>query len=123
MVLEVVLRDGLAQKGVALLGSVAVERLAGGFVVDGPVEGGDHGGGERLGDVADAEADDLRLGMGLLMGLDAMGDFGEQIGCLNLQVVFIDADHSISPWLVDGNYTISDARRHEIVWYNVRKGF
>ena len=100
-----------------------MERLAGRLVVDGLVEGGDHGGRERLGDVADAEADDLRLGMGLLVGLDAMGDFGEQIGCLNLQVVFIDADHSISPWLVGGNYTISDARRHEIVWYNVRKGF
>ena len=44
-----------------------MERLAGGLVVDGPVEGGDYGGGERLGDVADAEADDFRLGIGLLV--------------------------------------------------------
>ena len=78
-VLEVVLCDGFAQEGVALLRTVAAERLAGGLVVDGPVEGGDDGRGERLGDVADAEADDLRAGVGVLVGLDAVGDLGEKV--------------------------------------------
>ena len=91
--LEVVLRDGLAEEVITLLGTVAAERLARGLVVHGAVHRGDHGGREGLGDVADAEADHLRLRVRVLVGLDAVGDFGEQVRSLYLQVVFIDANH------------------------------
>ena len=57
--LEVVLGDRLAQEVVALLGAVAVERVAAGHLVDGLVHRLDDRGRQRLGDVADAHADDL----------------------------------------------------------------
>ena len=78
-----------------------MEVLARTLIVDGLVHGRDHGWGEGLGDVADAEADDLRLGVGLLVGLDAVGDFGEQVAGLDLQVVFIDADHRWTPFSLE----------------------
>ena len=59
----VVLADRLDQEVVALLGAVAVERLALAHLVDRGVHRLDDRGRERLGDVADAEADHLRVGM------------------------------------------------------------
>jgi hypothetical protein len=49
--------------------------------------------GQRFGHVADAEADDLLVRIGLLKSVHAPGDVGEKIGGFQLQIVFIDADH------------------------------
>jgi len=59
------------------------------------VEGGGADGRERLGDVADAEADDGLLRIRGDVGADALGDVGEEIGGLELGVVFVDADHGV----------------------------
>lgn len=58
---KVVLHYRLAQEHVALLRAVAVESLLGGHVVHGLVHGLDHRRAERLGYVADTEADDVAL--------------------------------------------------------------
>jgi hypothetical protein len=57
------------------------------------MKSGDHGLGQRFGHVADAEADDLLVRVGLLKGVHAPGDVGEKIGGFQLQIIFIDADH------------------------------
>ena len=54
----VVLRDGVAEERVALLGAVAFERRALRHLVGGGVQRLNAHGRERFGDVADAEADD-----------------------------------------------------------------
>ena len=90
------LGDGVAQKGVALLGPIAVEGLGGGEVVYGGVHGGDDGRGERAGDVADAHLDEARVGVRFLVGGGAPGDFREQVAAGQLLVVAIDAGHGAS---------------------------
>ena len=85
--LEVVLQDGLAQEVVALLGSVATEAVGGGHLVNGTVHGLDDGGAERLGDVADAERDDVGLGVHHTEGVDLLGDVGEEVVLLEVQEV------------------------------------
>ena len=57
------------------------------------MERGGADGGQRLGDVADAEADDGFVGVRGDVGADTLGDVGEKIGGLELGVVFVDADH------------------------------
>jgi len=84
---EVVLQDGFAQKIVALLRTVAAEALGGGHLVNSLVHGFDDGGTERLGDVADAEGDDVSLGVHHLEGVDLLGDVGKQIIVLEVQKV------------------------------------
>ena len=91
--LVVVPGDGLAQEGVALVGTVALEGLALGHLVGGGVERGDAHRRQRLGDVTDAEADEGPAGIGLLERGDAAGDVSEKIRRLELGVVFVDADH------------------------------
>ena len=63
------------------------------LVVHRPVERGDDRRRERLGDVADAEADDLRLGVGGLVGGDSVGDLREKVGGLDLRIVLVDVQH------------------------------
>ena len=90
---EVELGDLLAQEGVALLGSVAVEVRARRLVIDGLVHRRDDGRGERLGDVPDSEADDFRLRVLRLVRRHAVGDFGEEIGRLDFRVVWVNLQH------------------------------
>ena len=66
-----------------------MEGLAGGLVVDGPVHRGDDGRGERLRDVADSKTDYLRAGVILLVGGDAVRYLGEEVGRLDVRVVFV----------------------------------
>ena len=89
------LGNRLAQEGVALFGTVAMEGFAAAFVVHGLVHGREHGRRKRFGDVADAQADDFGVGVFGLIFRDAMRDFGEKVGGLNLQVVLVDADHFV----------------------------
>ena len=84
---EVVLRDGLAQEVVALLRAVAMKSAGSGHLVDGLVHGLSDSRAQGLGDVANAERDDIRLGVHHLKGIHLLGDVGEQIVRLEVQEV------------------------------------
>ncbi len=91
--LEILGRDFLPQELVALLGAVAAEGGGIRHLVHRLVKGPDAGRGQGSGHVADAELDDVRRGVGLLVGRHAPGDLGEQVGGLELQVILVDSDH------------------------------
>ena len=88
--------DGLAEEGVALLRAVALEGGALGHFVRRGVHRLDAHGRERFGDVTDAEADDGLRRIGGNVGAHALGDIAEEIGGLELGVVFVDANHGRS---------------------------
>ena len=75
----VVVHDGLAQEGVALFGSVAAEGFGDSHFIDGAVHGCDAGRRQGARHIADAQADDVALGMGFAESLHAVGDGGEEI--------------------------------------------
>jgi hypothetical protein len=85
--------DRLDQEVVALLRAVAAERLAPRHLVDRRVHRLDDRRREWLGDVADAEPDDVGVGVRGLVGADAAPDLGEQIACGQLGVMLVDARH------------------------------
>ena len=90
-VAKIILRDGGAQPFVALFRAVAVERLAHGHFVHGLVHGGDDGGRQRLGHVADAAADEAFGGFGIRVAkrLHAPADFGKQITGFELEIIVV----------------------------------
>ena len=92
---EVVFQDGIAQEVVTLLGPVAAETLLVGHLVGGLVHGLDDGGAEGLGDVADAQRDDVGFGMDGLEGIHLLGDVGEQVVVRQFQEVFVYESHSV----------------------------
>ena len=67
--------------------------LASRFVIYSLVHRRDDGRGERLGDIADAEANDFRIWVRRLVGGDAMRNLREKIACLYLPVVFVYVYH------------------------------
>ena len=87
---EVVLYDSLPEPDVSLLGTIAVEGLLMGHIVDGLVHSVDDGGAEGLRDVADAEADDVGLGVHGLVGVDLLGNVGEEVVLLQFKEVFVN---------------------------------
>ena len=76
---EVVLEDGLTQEGVALFRTVAVEPFGSSHLGRCLMHGLDDSRTKRLGHVADAEGDDVCLGMHHLEGIHLFGDVSEQI--------------------------------------------
>ena len=85
--------DQIAEERVALLGAVALEGGAVGHFFGATLERINANLRQGLGDIADAKADDGFIGVGLSVGRHALGDVGEQIGRLQFQVIFVDADH------------------------------
>lgn len=61
-----------------------------GHIVDGLVHSFDDGGAEGLRDVADAEADDVGLGVHGLVGVDLLGNVGEEVVLLQFKEVFVN---------------------------------
>ena len=86
---EVVFQDGLTQEVVALLGTVATEALGCGHLIDSFVHGLGDCGTQGLGDIADAEADDIGTRVHHLEGIDLLGNVGEQVVLLQVQEVDI----------------------------------
>ena len=70
-----------------------MEALAAAHLIDGRFHGVAAGFWQRLGDVADAEADDRRLRVGLAEGLHPPGDLWKQVASLELEVVAVDLGH------------------------------
>ncbi len=95
--LEILPGDRFAQKAVPLFGAVPAEGLRSGHFVHRPVQRLDAGPGQRAGDVADPQFDDLAAGAGRLERGDPPGDLREQVGRLEFQVMLVDMDHVRPP--------------------------
>ena len=85
----------LAQEGISLFRAVAVEIRAPSLVIHRPMHRLHNRRRQWFGDVAYAQADDLRGRIGALVGRYAMGDFSEQIACLYLAIIFVDVQHNM----------------------------
>ena len=99
--LIIVFGNGLAQEIVALFGPIAAERRAFGQLVDGRMHRLNHGGGKRFGDVADAQANDVRGRVLVAECLHPPADFRKQVAGGQLEIMLIDIGHnrlSKKPW-------------------------
>ena len=76
---EVVLQDGITQEIVTLLRTVAAESLTGGHLVGSLMNGFNHGGCQRLGNITDAKTDYINLRVGGLEGIHLLGNISEQV--------------------------------------------
>src|SRR5690606_15614313 len=85
--------NGLAQESISLFRTVAMKAFSGAHLVDRSMHGVAAGLGQRLGDVANAEADNRALRIGLLKRGHALADVGKKVRRLELEVVFVDANH------------------------------
>ena len=86
----VVADECFVQKIVALLVAVAVESLLLGLVFNRRVQCVDDRRNERTGNVADAEADDVRFRMRRGILADLARDGGEQIALLEIVIIGVD---------------------------------
>ena len=86
---EIVFDDGFAQKGVALFGPVAAEAFGRSRLFRRLAERVDAGFRERARDVADAEADDLRVGPRRLERFDFFRDVGEKVASGQFQIILV----------------------------------
>ena len=92
---RVIPADSVAQELIALLaGNIAVERTLVALLLNGLVHGLRHGRCQRQGDVADAQTDDVCLGMGLLVVGYLVGNGAEQIALVQLGVMRIQLHDS-----------------------------
>ena len=93
---ELVVDDCLAEELVALLGPVAFEGLATGHFLNAIVHRLNHGGGQRLGYIADATADDAGGLVRIFSGINPhpAGDFREQVTGFELEEIGIDRGHA-----------------------------
>ena len=92
---EIVFDDGLAQELIAVLRTVAAERLGAAHLVHGAVQCFDDGGCQGSSDVTDAHADDGGFGVCLLIGCDFLGDVRKKIVLLEFQEVFVESYHDL----------------------------
>ena len=67
--------------------AITTEALGGSHLVNSLVHGLGDGRTQRLGNVADAEADDVGTWVHHLKGIDLLGDVGEQVVLLEVQKV------------------------------------
>ena len=90
-VAKIVLRDGMPQPLIALFRAIAFERLAPSHFIHRPVHGGDDGGRQRLGHVADAAADEALGGLGIRVAkrLHAPADFREKITGFEFEIIVV----------------------------------
>jgi len=94
-VARVIPADSVTQELIALLtGNIAVERTLVALLLNGLVHGLRHGCRQRQGDVADAQTDDVCLGMGLLVVGYLVGNGAEQIALVQLGVMRIQLHDS-----------------------------
>ena len=91
--LEIVFGNGLTQPGVALLRPVAMEAFAGSHLVDGVFHRVPAGLRQGLGDIANAQADQGGVGIGLAERLDPPANFREQVTGFELEVIAVDEGH------------------------------
>ena len=76
-----------------------MEALLGAHLSGGILHGGDHALCQRLGHIADAQADDLFFGVCFLIGGHLVGNVHEQVACLQLAVMVIHF-HKLFPHFI-----------------------
>ena len=91
--LEIVLSNRLPQPQVTLLRAVAMEALAVAQLVYGRLHGIAAGFWQWFGHIADAQANQRRIGVGFTEKLHPPGDFREEITSLELEVIAVDLNH------------------------------
>ena len=96
-VTEIVFRNGGTQPFVALFRAVAPERFAHGHFVHGLVHGGNGGGGQRFGHIANAAADEAPGGFGIRLAknFDAPADFRKEVAGFQFQKIVVQEGHEI----------------------------
>ena len=75
----IAVNDGLTEKIVTLFRTIAAEGFGLAHFIDGFMHRFDDGRGQRTGDVANAETDDVRIGMGLGIGGNFFGNGSKEI--------------------------------------------
>ena len=91
--LKVVLDNGIDEEVVALFGSIAPEGARAGTFVHGTVHGLNGCVGQGLGDVADAETDEVGVGVGCLIGVYLPGNLSKEITWREFLIVGVDVCH------------------------------
>ena len=93
---ELVVDNRLAEKLVALLRAVAFERGAIALFIDGGMHRLAHGGGERLGHIADPATDDARgfVRVRFRVSFDATCDFRKEVARFEFEEIGIDRCHA-----------------------------
>ncbi len=90
---DLALQDGISQEVVALLRAVAPEAFGRRHLVGGTMNSLDDSWAQGLGDVANAEADDVGLGVLCLEDVHLFGNVREQVVVRQLEVVVVDESH------------------------------
>ena len=94
-VVSIVAADGIAQELIALLaGNVAVEGILMALLLDRAVHCLCHRCGQRQRDIADAQTDDVSIGVGLLVVGHLVGDGAEEIALIQFCVMRIQLHDS-----------------------------
>ena len=94
------LADGVDEEVIAVIRAVAVERLLHTHFADRLVHRFDDGGCQRAGDVADAQTDDVRIGMRGAVRLHAASDFRKQVRPRQTGKIIVDMKHSYLPFYI-----------------------
>ena len=94
------LADGVDEEVIAVIRAVAVERLLHAHFADCLVHRVDDGGCQRAGDVADAQTDDVRIGMRGAVRLHAASDFRKQVRPRQAGKIIVDMKHNYLPFYI-----------------------
>ena len=93
---EVVLDDGFAQEVVSVFGSVSAEGACRSHFVGGLVQSGYDSRCKRPGYIADAQANDVGIGMSDAEGIDLACNVCKEVAYGELEEVFVDKCHKYS---------------------------
>ena len=85
----VVLQNGFAQEWVALLGAIPMKAVGRRQLIYGLVHRLHDSRAEGLADVADAEGDDVALGVGHLEGVHLLCNVGKQVVVLEVKKMYV----------------------------------
>ena len=116
--LVVVVQNGLNQKIIAVVRAVAPKGLGPAHFPGGLFHGLHHGGSQRTGHVADAQPDQLRVGMLLSVFLHPAGDLRKEIAAGQLFIMGIHLQHDLVPPCCSSVLGFSPAAtgRHKRTW-------
>ena len=92
-ILEIMLCDRFTQEEIALLRTIAAERLHMSHFLDSLLHRFDHDRSQRLRHITDTEGNDIRIRMRGFIRLLLLADFRKQVCTLKIQIIFIAMSH------------------------------
>ena len=92
-ILEIMLRDRFTQEEIALLRTIAAERLHMSHFLDSLLHRFDHDRSQRLRHITNTKGNDIRIWMRGFVRLLLLADFREQVCTLKIQIIFIAMSH------------------------------